>query len=282
MCFPEDLNRPSRTITATCTRVSRESIIVSDRKKFRRLSVRERASIQGFPISYEFYASSYSQKIKMIGNAMPPTFAYLIASAMKNIPIDKFKPPSSVKINIKKRGKPPVTKPDNVGKKFSKNRSFKYTAPYLRFKGGVRFEFTNIDNFFTYKFFYGDPKNILEIKLDKKLSSYLKKQFSKYKNVSHYFEKKSLKEIHFDNDELQKNWCQNNFNKNPFKILDKTENLVKKLSIKMNKIPENKISGIVKKLVDPNYLDKTFEENSRTFLSGLIITSTLNSIQNEE
>ena len=85
MSFPEDLNQPARTITATCTRVSRESLIVEDNRKLRRLSVRERASIQGFPINYEFHGSSHSNKLKMIGNAIPPKFTYFVAAAMKGI-----------------------------------------------------------------------------------------------------------------------------------------------------------------------------------------------------
>src|SRR5439155_13311964 len=30
MSFPDDFNRPSRTVTATCTRVSRESIVIPE------------------------------------------------------------------------------------------------------------------------------------------------------------------------------------------------------------------------------------------------------------
>ena len=36
MSFPEDESKPARTITATCTRVSRESLVVKDKTKFRR------------------------------------------------------------------------------------------------------------------------------------------------------------------------------------------------------------------------------------------------------
>lgn len=61
MAFPDRLEEPSRTVTATCTRVSRESIVIEDPKhpgQYRRLTVRERASLQGFPINYQFYALS--------------------------------------------------------------------------------------------------------------------------------------------------------------------------------------------------------------------------------
>ena len=83
MSFPDDINQPARTIMATCTRTSREGIIVKDKDSFRRLSLREKASVQGFPINFNFYADSHSAKTKMIGNAIPPPFTYALAAAMK-------------------------------------------------------------------------------------------------------------------------------------------------------------------------------------------------------
>ena len=47
MSFPERLDRPSRTITSTCTRVSRESLIIKQDNGFRRLTVRERGALMG-------------------------------------------------------------------------------------------------------------------------------------------------------------------------------------------------------------------------------------------
>ena len=82
MKFPDDPSRPSRTVTATCTRVSRESIVVPDGEGFRRLTLRERACLQSFPATYQFYAPSNSLKQKMVGNAVPPLLTYHIAHAM--------------------------------------------------------------------------------------------------------------------------------------------------------------------------------------------------------
>lgn len=81
MSFPDPLNNTARTITATCTRVSRESIIIDAPEKkgrYRRLSVRERGCLQGFPITFQFFGDSYAQKLKMIGNAIPPLFHVLM------------------------------------------------------------------------------------------------------------------------------------------------------------------------------------------------------------
>jgi DNA (cytosine-5)-methyltransferase 1 len=83
MSFPDDLDRPSRTVTALCTRVSRESIIIQDKEGFlRRLTVRERGCVQSFPADYQFYSNSYAGKLKMIGNAVPPLLTYYLAQSM--------------------------------------------------------------------------------------------------------------------------------------------------------------------------------------------------------
>ncbi len=95
MQFPDSIDRPARTVTATCTRVSRESIVIKDGKdKIRRLSVRERATLQSFPITYEFYGSSYSSRIKMIGNALPPVVAYFLGMAMRGVSRSRLKLPN--------------------------------------------------------------------------------------------------------------------------------------------------------------------------------------------
>ena len=82
MSFPDSLKRPSRTITSTCTRVSRESIVIQDGKKFRRLTLREKGCIQGFPITFQFYGNTHSNKQKMIGNSIPPILTYYLFQRM--------------------------------------------------------------------------------------------------------------------------------------------------------------------------------------------------------
>jgi len=95
MNFPDDLDQPARTLMATEMEVSRETMIVplnikeyqnGKHKKtydevldeykryggFRRLTIRELATLQGFPIDYQFYGNSTSIKHKQIGNAVSP------------------------------------------------------------------------------------------------------------------------------------------------------------------------------------------------------------------
>ena len=95
MNFPENLDAPARTITATCTRVSRESVIVKNGQgKLRRLSVRERGCLQGFPATFQFHGKSYAQKIKMTGNAIPPLFTFYVGQAILGVPLSQLHRPS--------------------------------------------------------------------------------------------------------------------------------------------------------------------------------------------
>lgn len=174
MAFPDPLDEPARTVTATCTRVSRESIIIADPRAegdFRRLTVRERALLQGFPITYQFYARSFAEKAKMVGNAIPPSFTHLLALAAQGVTADEFGgfqaagralalPPT----------KAPVTPPDREGRTYPLSRGFRAALPGLRFKSGMRFELSNnatLDQAdWRIRFFYGSSKDIREIELD--------------------------------------------------------------------------------------------------------------------
>lgn len=75
MSFPENENKPSRTITATRIANSRESIIYKselNRKgngEFRLPTIREAATIMGFPITFQFTGTEYT-KWRLIGNAV--------------------------------------------------------------------------------------------------------------------------------------------------------------------------------------------------------------------
>ena len=190
MAFPDLLDRPARTVTATCTRVSRESIVIesSDFKgKFRRLTVRERGCLQGFPITYQFFGQSHSQKLKMIGNAVPPIFTFYIAQAML-----KVKPEALLTLHdgIKNfsptQDRPRSTRPDKVGSSFPVSRRFRAAIPHLRFKSGVRFELVNecYEDSMSWRidFFFGNSKNIVQIDLSSSLGMRLK-SFKVLKNV---------------------------------------------------------------------------------------------------
>src|SRR5690554_5408359 len=75
MSFPENENKPSRTITATKIANSRESIIYKSELnrigdgEFRLPTVREAAILMGFPITYQFLGAD-NNKWRLVGNAV--------------------------------------------------------------------------------------------------------------------------------------------------------------------------------------------------------------------
>lgn len=174
MAFPDLLEAPARTVTATCTRVSRESIVIADTKhegRFRRLTIRERASLQGFPITYQFYARSFTEKAKMIGNAIPPTFTYLVASAAQGVQAAALKTFCEVGGALHLPAKvAPVTLPDTEGRTYPMKRGFRAAVPGLRFKSGMRFDLSNqVDAGeveWRVRFFFGLSKDVREVNLD--------------------------------------------------------------------------------------------------------------------
>ncbi|HEY5712951.1 MAG TPA: DNA (cytosine-5-)-methyltransferase, partial [Allosphingosinicella sp.] len=174
MAFPDPLDRAARTVTATCTRVSRESIVINDPKRpgdFRRLTIRERASLQGFPITYQFFARSFSEKAKMIGNAIPPTFTYLVALAARGSRAGGFRGFEAAEKQLTlPTAKAPVTPPDSEGKTYPAKRAFRAALPGLRFKSGMRFDLSNAFSDgvpqWAVRFYFGPSKDIRQIELD--------------------------------------------------------------------------------------------------------------------
>ncbi|MEO0464380.1 MAG: DNA cytosine methyltransferase [Pseudomonadota bacterium] len=182
MPFPDPLDKTVRTITATCTRVSRESVVIatdSDQSEFRRLTLRERASLQGFPITFQFYGTSYSQKLRMIGNAVPPSFSYLIGHALQDHPVEDLMALSEVaKGLVTPVPAPAVTPPERAGARYPLNRTFRFAIPNLQLKSGVRFEFRNDHRgplvTWGVAFYFGNSKAIHSVQLDHTLYQHLK------------------------------------------------------------------------------------------------------------
>lgn len=183
MAFPDPLDRPARTVTATCTRVSRESIVISNPKRpseYRRLTIRERACLQGFPITYQFFAKSFAEKAKMIGNAVPPTFTHLIGLTAKGMPAFNFEGFDSLASSLSLPEQiAPVTLPDREGRTYPSSRAFRAAVPGFRFKSGMRFELSNaiIDDLpeWSVRFFFGSSKDIRQIELDGSVTRDLKR-----------------------------------------------------------------------------------------------------------
>ncbi len=88
MSFPENLEKPSRTITATKTNVSRETIIYKSEYtrngngEYRSPTIREASCIMGFPFTYQFLGSE-NTKWRLVGNAVCPSVSRAFAQQLK-------------------------------------------------------------------------------------------------------------------------------------------------------------------------------------------------------
>lgn len=231
MSFPDPLDQPSRTVTATCTRVSRESIIIANpvqTGEFRRLTIRERASLQGFPITYQFFGRSFAEKAKMIGNAIPPTFTYLIGLVATGAEPSEFGgfSDAAAKLSVPEK-LPLVTPAEKAGRTYPKGRSFRAVLPGLGFKSGMRFELSNgpdrdrID--WKVRFFYGPSKDIREVDLSGRFLS----EFSEiidsgpeFAATRAAFQEAASDLTHADGQSLQAAWSRHGAGIDPFFVVD--------------------------------------------------------------
>lgn len=85
MSFPENLDKPARTVMATMTASAREAMILGyGENRYRLPTVREAACMMSFPIDYWFYGESKGVKHTLVGNAVPPKLSYAVAIAIAN------------------------------------------------------------------------------------------------------------------------------------------------------------------------------------------------------
>lgn len=161
MSFPENTSKPARTVMATMSASSRESMILGYKDgKYRLPTVREVACMMSFPIDFRFYGDSKGTKHTLVGNAVPPKMSYAIAKAIaeaEHEPIPnrylrivhdanaEFVNLNGVKFEIKKE----VPRRE-VAK-------FKYHIPYLIINA-YRVELTNYHSNFKNKIFRWDAE----------------------------------------------------------------------------------------------------------------------------
>lgn len=279
MSFPDRLDRPSRTVTATCTRVSRESIVVESETGFRRLNVREKGVLQGFPITYQFYGKTLNSKFKMIGNAVPPVLTYYLFQSMLEVKLRDLKLPSEVEYYHKK---PKFkTYKSNLGlpaKKYPANRKFQFAVPNLRYGSGVRFELSNNPKSkvqdWSFKFYYGNSKNIKQIQLNAEIKETLAPIINTSKNTifTDYVNMLSKDYKELNSEKLQELWTSSNSNYEVFSFLDKIGQCVSDLIEKtdLNDSSEELIEALV------NEKNKKLTDNKDSLLIGFYFLSSLN------
>jgi len=89
MSFPEDLDRPSRTVMATRSASTREAMLYGANKDddghwgtYRLPTIREVATMMSFPITYQFQSNSEAGKYRLVGNAVCPLMGRAIARSI--------------------------------------------------------------------------------------------------------------------------------------------------------------------------------------------------------
>lgn len=147
MSFPENLDKPARTVMATMSFSARESMIFGyGENRYRAPTIREVASLMSFPIDYRFYGESVGIKYQLVGNAVPPKMAFAFAKAIaqkENLPIAEnyvplaFENNGRIFTNLNWQ-----TIPIREEKLKLPKARFKYHIPYLIIKR-YRVELTN-------------------------------------------------------------------------------------------------------------------------------------------
>lgn len=99
MFFPENEDKPSRTITATKIGTSREAIIYRSELErngdgeYRTPTIREAACLMGFPITYQFLGGE-TTKWRLVGNAVCPSVSRAFAGQVrKELELEEIKKP---------------------------------------------------------------------------------------------------------------------------------------------------------------------------------------------
>ncbi len=149
MSFPENLDRPSRTVMATRSASTREAIILGagtdeDGDPVYRLpTIREVACYMSFPITYQFQADSESNKYRLVGNAVCVGMSRAIAAAMldaegrprpEGFIAQDIEPPGTDLTGLRKEIKEPSPRRADA--------RFKRHVPYLKVRS-FRVELTN-------------------------------------------------------------------------------------------------------------------------------------------
>ena len=280
MSFPDKLDRPSRTITATCTRVSRESVIIESETGFRRLNVRERGVLQGFPITYEFFGKTNTAKFKMIGNAVPPILTYYIFQSMLKVSREDLVLVKNLGyVHTAPKELAPNVKPDKQSRMFSLKRKFMFAVPNLRFGSGVRFELSNkFDKeipIWSFKFIYGNSKSIKTLDFNQPLNishkEYLKKQHWNYFETS--IQKLKDKYQNYNSLLLQSIWAHKCKGIHPFVLIDEIGEFINSL-VSKEVLTEKFIESVNNILRHPK--NSKIDENAYNILLGIIVLSILN------
>jgi DNA (cytosine-5)-methyltransferase 1 len=292
MAFPDPLDRTARTVTAVCTRVSRESIVVDDPNYgMRRLTLRERSTLQGFPTTFQFFGTSVTNQQKLVGNAMPPFLAYYVAQSMKGTPPGRVDLPRRWTSRYRAPSETPAMLPTSSTRRpYPIGRRFRSVIPGLGFGSGVRFELTNrVENdeiSWRVCFLFGTPKDIREHPLD---SGLLSRSRALVSNGA--FQRRiemALRSLESClkgaiGQSIQRAWNHSGPGIHPFRIADKIGEAARGLHASVPRSAWDEIvSFVLDELIDSSRLENPrpagkLKEKAGWIYSGFVLGSWLNS-----
>lgn len=142
MPFPDPRDRPARTVVAT--QLGRETLIIdAGQGRFRRATIRECATLQTFPITYQFYGGA-SARYRLAGDAVPPRLGFAVASGI--LQAEGLEVPGAPRIatEVSDPAPPIVGLPPHARRRsFRANRRFVELVPGKEVRG-CRAEFDNL------------------------------------------------------------------------------------------------------------------------------------------
>jgi DNA (cytosine-5)-methyltransferase 1 len=237
MSFPEELDRPSRTVMATMSASTRESMIFDAVKKGKKIgyrlpTIREIACFMGFPINYQFSGNNESTKYKQVGNAVCVPMSAALAEAI--LIEEKMKVPEYIML-------PDIEAPFNLNgltrrpKKPSPRRNeskFAVHVPYIKIRS-FRVELDNLDSDFAKNelvwschLHQGTGERAFKRAIPQQAVTRLlenSSQFKAFKNDVH-----TSFSTRISADALQEEYCQNDDSIGPIAALDTMKKIVDK------------------------------------------------------
>lgn len=258
MDFPDRTDRLCRTIMATESYCSRESIIFKKEgtDKYRAPTIRELACLMGFPIDYQFIGTNSNSKHKQIGNSVCVHMSMALAKAIKkdmNIELKKEdRPLVKAYLNLNDLNVPLFSKYKPSPKKM--NSKYHIHVPYLKINQ-LRVELDNItSDFENSKYIWrcllhkGSGKKALNTQFDNvKLYEILSKDLH-FKEINSFVE--TIKPYVNDSKKFQEKNCNiiNNDNQmhySPDELLEKISIKIKEMNIKENKVESCELDKIL-------------------------------------
>ena len=265
MDFPDRTNRLCRTIMATESYCSRESIIFPKEgtNKYRSPTIRELGCLMGFPIDYQFTGNSSTTKHKQIGNAVCVHLSKALGDSIKkdmNIKLTcEPREIKKMKFNLNDLKEPLFSKYKPKPKKI--NSKFHIHIPYLKLNQ-LRVELDNTKSNFDNELFIwesilhkGAGKNAKNTKMNTKEVENIAKSHKKFTQVKK-FVKENLEKKLFNSRVFQEKNCNIENNKDhysPSQVLKMISDFIKNLDVSDDSIKNTELDNTFQNKNEADY-----------------------------